>query len=127
MDDPRTGTRAAGFTADTLGPVRAETAFYQWDDGQRRLADAAPGERRTLDRVCEGLVDELRRRVGGTFTTDELAALYAAGTDWTLPIVLAGTAGLATAWDPQVLADAAFARYGREALDYGGGRRHAGG
>jgi len=110
----------------TLCAVRAETAFYQWDDGLRRLAQAPAGERRKLDHVCDRLVDELRRRLGGSFTTAELAGLYAAGTDWTLPIAVAGTSGMAKPWDPQVLADAAFARYGREALDYAGGRRQVG-
>jgi hypothetical protein len=50
----------------------------------------------------------LRRRLGSTFTLDELADLYASSPD------LSG--------DPAWLVDAAFARYAREATDYAGGR-----
>jgi hypothetical protein len=57
-----------------------ETALPQWDEGTRRLADAPPESRRLLYRVTDRVVDELRRRLGGPFTTDELVELYDAGT-----------------------------------------------
>ena len=66
---------------------------------------------------------ELRRRLGGSFTTDELADLYDAGTDWTLDLAVNVAPGAPWAWDQRIVADAAFARYVREATDYAGGRR----
>ncbi len=100
----------------------AEVALYQWEQGQRRLRGIAAGERRPFERACERIVDELRRRLGGAFTTAELAELYAAGTDWCLPLAVAAAPDTPAAWDSAVVADAAFARYLREATDYAGGR-----
>ena len=102
-----------------------ETAAYQWQDGERRLRDAPPEQRRVLERVVGQVQAELRRRLGGRFTTDELVALYDQGTTWVMDIA----AGIAPedpwAWDPRIAADAAFGRYLRSASDYAGGRRLA--
>jgi hypothetical protein len=103
--------------------VQVETAIQLWDEGQRRLRDADPDERALLERVTERIVDELRRRLGGGFTTDELAALYAEGIDWCLDVALAAAPEDPGAWDANTLGNAAFARYVREATDYAGGRR----
>ena len=100
-----------------------ETAGAQWDDGHRRLRDAPPELRPTLERVVERIVAELRRRLGGRFTTDELVELYGRGTDWTLQLAVDAAPREPDAWDAAVVADAAFARYVREAADYAGGRR----
>ena len=53
-----------------------ETAIYQWRAGERRLAKAEPPERVALERVTSRIHAELRRRLGGPFTVDELADLY---------------------------------------------------
>ena len=100
-----------------------ETAIYQWQDGERRLAQAAPAHAPALEGVVQRIVDELRRRLGGAFTAAELAELYHRGTDWCLELTLAGAPDRATAWDSQAVTDAAFARYLREARDFAGGRR----
>jgi hypothetical protein len=100
-----------------------ETAIHQWRDGERRLDDAPPEQRPALERVTTAIQRELRRRLGGAFTTDELADLYDAGTDWTLDLAAAVAPGAPFAWDARIVADAAFARYVREATDYAGGRR----
>lgn len=100
-----------------------DTAIHQWRDGERRLEEAPRAQRPTLERVTEAIVRELRRRLGGPFTTEELASLYDAGTDWTLEIAYAVAPGAPWAWDPRVVTDAAFARYVREAADFAGGRR----
>ena len=100
-----------------------ETAVYQWKEGERRVADAPPEHRATLDRVVERAVAELRRRLGGPFTSGELARLYdEQGTRWVVDIAAAVAPEDPWAWDQRV-ADAAFARYLREASDYAGGRR----
>ncbi len=100
-----------------------ETAAYQWQEGERRLNDAPPDERRTLDRVVARVVAELRRRLGGRFTSDELVALYDEGTTWVMDIAAGVAPEDPWAWDPRIAADAAFARYLREAEDFAGGRR----
>jgi hypothetical protein len=103
--------------------VSFETAFYQWQQGERRLHAAPPERRRLLERVTETLVAELRRRLGGRFSSDELADLYEAGTAWCLQVAMSVAPEEPWAWDAGVVADAAFARYLREAADYAGGRR----
>lgn len=87
------------------------------------MRDAPPGRRRQLERVSERIVEELRRRLGGAFTTEELAALYEDGTDWCLAVAMAAAPGDPDAWDSDTVADAAFGRYVRDAVDFGGGRR----
>ena len=98
-----------------------------WREGERRLQEAEGVRRRALERVVEGIVAELRRRLGGLFTTDQLAALYLRdGVDWCFDLATRVAPGDPEAWDLSVVAGAAFARYVRQATDYGGGRRITG-
>jgi len=101
-----------------------EIAIHQWRDGERRLEATAPEHSAAVQRVSEAIYQELRRRLGGgAFTTDELADLYDTGTGWCLDLAVAVAPGAPWAWDMQTVADAAFARYVRQATDYAGGRR----
>ena len=100
-----------------------DTAMFQWREGQARLREADSADRAALERVGGRIVDELRRRLGGAFTTDELAGLYDRGTDWCLEIAFEAAPDNPRAWESQTVADAAFARYVREAVDFAGGRR----
>ena len=100
-----------------------ESDHYQWRRGERRLQDAPPERARTLERVTAELVDELRRRLGGRFTAQELADLYEAGTAWCLQAAMRVAPEDPWAWDAGIVVDAAFARYLREAADYAGGLR----
>ncbi|HEX2398175.1 MAG TPA: hypothetical protein VHI73_08545 [Solirubrobacteraceae bacterium] len=100
-----------------------DNAIFQWDDGQRRLREAPAEERAALERVTDRIVAELRRRLGGAFTTAELAELYQRGTDWCLEVAVSTAPDRPRAWDLATVADAAFARYVREAVDFAGGRR----
>jgi hypothetical protein len=102
--------------------ANVETAMFQWQQGQRRLRAADPADRRVLERVTDRIVAELRRRLGGAFTTVELAELYDQGTDWCLDLAVATAPDQPMAWDSQIVCDAAFARYLREAADFAGGR-----
>lgn len=104
--------------------MHVDTALQLWADGQRRLSAAPPEERLLLERVADRILDELRRRLGGPFTTRELAELYSAGTDWCLDVAIATVPNDPRAWDAQTTADAAFSRYVREASDWSGGKRH---
>lgn len=100
-----------------------ETAEFQWQEGQRRMAGAPAEQQPVLDRVVGALSQELRRRLGGAFTIDELVQHYEQGTGWCTDLAVAVAPGSPFAWDGQVVADAAFARYAREATDFAGGRR----
>jgi hypothetical protein len=103
--------------------VSFENAIYQWQRGERRLGEAPAERRLLLERVIAELVSELRRRLGGRFTAQELADLYGAGTGWCMQTAMRIAPDDPWAWDSSVVVDAAFARYLREASDYAGGRR----
>jgi hypothetical protein len=103
--------------------VSFENANYQWQQGERRLRAAPLERRRAMERVTDALVAELRRRLGGRFSSDELVALYERGTPWCLQVAMSVAPEDPSAWDAGIVVDAAFARYLREAADYAGGRR----
>jgi hypothetical protein len=73
--------------------------------------------------VTEAIYRELCRRLGGAFTTDELAELYDSGTGWVSDVAVAAAPDAPFAWDVRIVGDAAFARYVRSAVDFAGGRR----
>ena len=101
-----------------------ENALYQWEDGLRVLRSIdSTRERRLADRVVAAIQDELRRRIGPTFTAAELADLYGRGTDWCLQVASDAAPQLSS--DGQLLADAAFWLYLRGATDFAGGRQLA--
>jgi hypothetical protein len=91
-----------------------DNALFQWQEGERRLRDAAE----PLEHAADVVVGELRRRLGGAFLVGELADLYSQGTDWATDLALRHAAG----GDAAAVVDAAFGRYAREASDYAGGR-----
>ncbi len=100
-----------------------ETAIDQWRDGERRLAEAPADQVPVLERVTARITAELRRRLGGAFTAEELAYLYDEGTGWCTDLAVATAPEHPFAWDARIVADAAFARYLRRAADFAGGRR----
>jgi hypothetical protein len=79
-----------------------------------------------MERVTEALVAELRRKLGGRFSSEELVALYNGGTSWCLQVAMKVAPDDPRAWEAGVVVDAAFGRYLREATDYAGGRREVG-
>jgi hypothetical protein len=98
-----------------------DNALFQWESGKRRLEEISdPRERRQADRVVDAIREELRRRIGPTFSAGELADLYGEGTDWAQQIAI--DVAPAAADDAQTLADAAFWGYLRGAGDFAGGR-----
>jgi gamma-glutamyl:cysteine ligase YbdK (ATP-grasp superfamily) len=99
-------------------PYALENALFQWRDGERRVADADEPARADLERATEAVVEMLRKRLGSSFVLDELADLYAEGTDWATELATRHAAGT----DAAAVVDAAFARYAREASNFAGGR-----
>lgn len=100
-----------------------ESSIQQWRDGARRLEEAPREQRRILDRVTDRIYAELTRRLGSSFTVDELVDLYESGTDWAQQIAMAAAPEDPWAWEPRTVVDGVFARYVREANDFAGGRR----
>jgi hypothetical protein len=97
-----------------------ETVRQEWWDGNRRFEEALrdPVTRQRLLDQLDVVNDELRKRVGQTFTLDDLAWAYGEADDWVREAVegRAGTPG----W-PRTLSlvqAAAFHRYQRGAVDY---------
>ena len=100
-----------------------ENAIYQWQQGERRLRSEPPERGPRLESVTDALVAELRRRLGGRFSSEELVELYGQGTGWCLQVAMKAAPEDPWAWEAGVVVDAAFGRYLREAVDYAGGRR----
>jgi hypothetical protein len=97
-------------------------AMYQWEEGARALAEIDDArERRMADRVVNAIREELRRRIGPTFTAAQLADLYGEGTDWAAQV--ASDVAPAMEGRGQEIADAAFWAYLKSAGDFAGGRR----
>jgi len=97
-----------------------ELARQQWRDGNRRVEEAR-GDRARYRRLVEGtdrVVDALRRRLGQSFTLDELAATYSGADDWVRDLLEDADPDGAVPAEPGTVADAAFHAYARGAVDY---------
>lgn len=100
--------------------VAVEHARQQWEDGHRRLESRA-GERPVYNRLhaqVDAMTDELRRRVGQTFTLEQLAAVYAGAERWSRDAAVQGAPETARPEDLTIVEDAAFHLYARGAVDY---------
>lgn len=100
--------------------AEVESARREWEDGHRRLlaecrdSDVAHRLMAQVDVVG----DELRRRVGGTFTLAELTRVYVRSESWSREAV--GEHAPFAGW-PRTLSTveaAAFHLYARGAVDY---------
>jgi hypothetical protein len=102
-----------------------DNALFQWEEGASRLREldsSDPRAARTARRAVEAIREELRRRIGPTFSAQELADLYSRGTDWCLEAARIAAPMAAVDLDPQAIVDGAFFLYLRGAHDYSGGR-----
>jgi hypothetical protein len=103
-----------------VSQAEIESARREWEDGQRRLRELArePREQERLLAQVDAVTEELRRRVGGTFTLAELTRTYADAEAWSREIV--SQRAPAPGW-PRTLSlveAAAFHVYARGAVDY---------
>jgi hypothetical protein len=101
-------------------PTVLETTRHEWQEGHRRLQAAAADRPRytRLLREMDIVLEELRRRVGQTFTLDELAAAYGQSDRWAQEAV--AERDPAPGWPTRVatVQEAAFHIYSRGAADY---------
>ena len=93
---------------------------HEWSDGHRSL-EAERGDPRRyaqLVRQVEVLTDELRRRVGGTYSLTELAAVYRDADTWARQAVSDRAPGPGWPRDLSLVLAAAFHVYQRGASDF---------
>lgn len=100
--------------------AEVESARREWEAGHRRLEeqgrDRAAGER--LLAQVDAVIDELRRRVGGTFTLAELTRAYAAAEAWSRAVVAERAPQPGWPRTLSIVEAAAFHLYARGASDY---------
>lgn len=99
---------------------RIESARQEWEEGSRRLEALAHDRARhaRLLEQLEVLTDELRRRVGQTFTVAELVQAYDAAERWSRDVVAERAPGPGWPATLSVVENAAFHRFQRGAVDY---------
>ena len=99
-----------------MSAERTAVAEFAWHDGLARLRDGGPlvGAR---SRLVDAVHDELRRRVGLTFTRAELAAVHADSADWFMELAPRVAPKNPELWDTASVLDGAFALYVRGARD----------
>jgi alcohol dehydrogenase class IV len=99
---------------------RVEVAQHEWREGTRRLEAAReePARYRQLLELEDIVLDELRKRIGQTYTLEELGTAYDDSDRWARE-VLAERASVA-GWprDLTTVLAAAFDRFQRGAIDY---------
>lgn len=103
-----------------MSSVAVEHARQQWEEGHRRL-ESRVLERPVYNRLhaqVEALTDELRRRVGQTFTMAQLADVYAGAERWSREAAARGAPETGRPEDVAIVEDAAFHLYSRGAVDY---------
>jgi hypothetical protein len=96
-----------------------ELARRQWEDGNRRVAGLTRGDAHPeLHAQVEALLAELRRRVGGTFTLEELADEYRSAERWLYETLADDEERPGWSATATTALDAAFHVYSRSARDY---------
>lgn len=95
------------------------TVRQEWQDAERRLRELRePHARDALLDQVDAISDELRRRIGQTFTLAELVDEYAAAESWAREVVSARSPAPGWARDLSTAQAIAFHRYARGAVDY---------
>ncbi|HEY7421228.1 MAG TPA: hypothetical protein VH541_04380 [Gaiellaceae bacterium] len=99
---------------------RIEIARQEWEEGTRRLeATRVEGSRyRQLVELLELVVNELRKRIGQTYTLSELVAAYGDSERWAREVLEEHAAAPGWPRDLPVVLAAAFDAYQRGAIDY---------
>ena len=101
-------------------PVSVDSFRQEWEEGNRRLEGLAHERARYLRLLeqVEIVTDELRRRVGQTFTLAQLADAYVDAERWSRDAIAERAPAPGWAATVSLVEDAAFHRYQRGAVDY---------
>jgi alcohol dehydrogenase class IV len=101
-------------------PSVLETTRHEWEEGHRRLQAASddPPRYASLLEEVELVLEQLRRRVGQTFTLDELATAYADADRWVQEAFAESEPRPGWPGRAAAVQDAAFHLYSRGAVDY---------
>lgn len=99
---------------------RVEVARQEWEEGSRRLEAAREdAERyRQLVEFLELVLDELRKRVGQTYTLGELVTAYGDAERWAREVLEERAPTPRWPRDLALVVAAAFDAYQRGATDY---------
>jgi len=95
-------------------------ARQEWEEGSRRLEAAREDRRRyrQLLELLELVLDELRKRVGQTYTLGELVGAYDESERWGREVLEDRAAVPGWSRDLTLVLAAAFDAYQRGAIDY---------
>jgi hypothetical protein len=99
---------------------RIEVARQEWEEGSRRL-EAARDDRsryRQLVELLELVLDELRKRMGQTYTLAELVSAYGESERWAREVLEERADVPGWPRELTVVLAAAFDAYQRGAVDY---------
>ena len=101
-------------------PIAVDTARQAWEEGYRRLQAEArdPVRYERLLAQVDAVTDELRRRIGQTFSLAELTEVYAGAERWSRTIVAERAPAKGWPATLSIVEDAAFHLYARGAVDY---------
>ncbi|HEY2355428.1 MAG TPA: hypothetical protein VGH79_11090 [Gaiellaceae bacterium] len=97
-----------------------EVARHEWEDGTRRVEAERDDVRRyhELLALLDLIVGELRKRVGGTYTLEELAAAYGGAEAWARELLDERSTVPSWPRDLTTVLAAAFDAYQLGAVDY---------
>jgi hypothetical protein len=93
---------------------------HEWADGSRRVEASRddPARYRQLLEQLELVVDELRKRVGQTYSLGELARVYGDAEHWAREVLHERATSPTWPRDLTTILAAAFDAYQRGAVDY---------
>jgi hypothetical protein len=99
---------------------QVEVARQEWEEGARRLEAAREDRRRyrQLLELLELVLDELRKRIGQTYTLAELVVAYGESDRWGREVLEERAETPTWPRDLSVVLAAAFDAYQRGAIDY---------
>jgi hypothetical protein len=97
-----------------------EVARQEWEEGSGRLEAAREDETRyrQLLELLELVLDEVRKRIGQTYTLSELVAVYRDADRWARELLEERAPQPGWPRDLAVVVAAAFDAYQRGAIDY---------
>jgi len=99
---------------------QVEVARQEWEEGSRRLEAAREDARRyrQLLELLDLVLDELRKRIGQTYTLRELVAVYGESDRWAREVLAERATAAGWPRDLTIVLAAAFDAYQRGAVDY---------